>query len=879
MDVISLKRYTDDGLIEESMRAEQLISPIAYDDETGVFLNNDGTIGFAFLCYGLTGGNESQKEKLEQLMKQSYPNGSIMQFCLFKSPDIEEQLARYETMRNADTTPAVLKGFIDERVEFLRRHTIEPIVMKSKRGGLYDIGLISDTKIIICFKMPLSRQVSETDSSGVKLFKSTTNFFRDLFSKTTTVTTDESQNIVSDEDVAICKSWLDRVQSLLATSDLGPRLMDAADYIRIMETMMNWSPNAAWRTRYQGDYDEGMPINAQVFDSTTDVLCADNQTLKLGDDCFVRVLSAKKFPPAVFFGEALNFVGDMMAGIENLRCNYLLTVNVYFPDPASEKTALLRKHQFLTNQAVGPLMRFVPVIADKKASMDIIYDDLQKGARAVKVSHSVALFARSAKDLEEQSARLRSIWATFHYTMMEDKFVMLPVFRNTLPLCAEAGAMRELHRYKTMTSSQAPVCLPVFSEWKGAPTPYLLLQSRNGQCTSFSVYDSKSNYNFLVAATAGAGKSFFMNELLVSYMSTGSPVWVIDAGKSYEKICKIIGGDFLQFGEGSHVCLNPFPLVHDWAEDSDMLTALVTTMASERGNLTDLQVSSLKRIMDELWSEKAGEMTIDDIAERCLVDRDSRVNDIGKQLYSFTSKGSYGRYFNGPNTVSFKKQFTVLELDELQGQKHLRQVVLLQLIYRIQNEVFLGDRSIPKILAIDEAWDLLGNGEGATATFINGAYRKFRKYNGSIGIITQSLNDLTGNPVGRVVLENGQAKILLRQQPESIEMVKKNNGEVLPEYGFTMLKSLRTETGVFSELLMKCDVGMGVTRLVVTPFEQLAFSTFPEDVQALNDLQAKGLSVTEAIYALMRERGYHMPRKKRIVKTNDSAPNVEGEGA
>lgn len=119
----------------------------------------------------------------------------------------------------------------------------------------------------------------------------------------------------------------------------------------------------------------------------------------------------------------------------------------------------------------------------------------------------------------------------------------------------------------------------------------------------------------------------------------------------------------------------------------------------------------------------------------------------------------------------------------------------------------------------------------------------------------------------------------MRQQPESIEMVKKNNGEVLPEYGFTMLKSLRTETGVFSELLMKCDVGMGVTRLVVTPFEQLAFSTYPEDVQALNDLQAKGLSVTEAIYALMRERGYPVPEKKRTERTLETNPSEHSKEA
>ncbi|MFW8217142.1 type IV secretion system protein TraC, partial [Klebsiella pneumoniae] len=106
------------------------------------------------------------------------------------------------------------------------------------------------------------------------------------------------------------------------------------------------------------------------------------------------------------------------------------------------------------------------------------------------------------------------------------------------------------------------------------------------------------------------------------------------------------------------------------------------------------------------------EMKVDDIAERCLEEEnDQRLKDIGQQLYAFTSKGSYGKYFSRKNNVSFQNQFTVLELDELQGRKHLRQVVLLQLIYQIQQEVFLGERNRKKVVIVDEAWDLLKEGE------------------------------------------------------------------------------------------------------------------------------------------------------------------------
>ncbi len=41
---------------------------------------------------------------------------------------------------------------------------------------------------------------------------------------------------------------------------------------------------------------------------------------------------------------------------------------------------------------------------------------------------------------------------------------------------------------------------------------------------------------------------------------------------------------------------------------------------------------------------------------------------------------------------------------------------------------------------MDEAWDLLKEGE--VSTFMEHAYRKFRKYGGSVVIATQSINDL-----------------------------------------------------------------------------------------------------------------------------------------
>jgi len=124
--------------------------------------------------------------------------------------------------------------------------------------------------------------------------------------------------------------------------------------------------------------------------------------------------------------------------------------------------------------------------------------------------------------------------------------------------------------------------------------------------------------------------------------------------------------------------------------------------------------------------------------------------------------GANGKYFSGANTVDFANRFTVLELEELKGRKHLQRVVLLHAIYQIQQAMYLGDRDCRKIVIIDEAWDLLS--EGDVAKFIEAAYRRVRKYNGSAIAITQSPLDLEQSQTGRAVRENSAWHVYLGQK-------------------------------------------------------------------------------------------------------------------
>ena len=815
MSLISIRKKMQDKITPEYVRASSIIPTLAYDEDSNVFLMDDNSIGVGFSCTPISYGDEKIQERVHGFLNQEFPKQTTLQFILFRSPDINNEMYSYLAIRDGYRNDPLLLGAVKEREAFLKKFTQERITAKTEKG-IFDNGLVQDLKLFITCKVPIekSNKPSEEEMNGINELRT-------------------------------------KIETSLQVIGLRPRPLTAQTYVRTLSTMLNWGKDTGWY--HEGaKWHQDRPICEQVFDFNTDI-GVSKEGISLGDHCHVKVLSAKKLPDLFYFGDALTYVGDLSGGNSCIKENYMVVTNVFFPEPESARSDMERKRQFAVNQSQGPMTKFVPVLLDKKENFDLIYDSVTNGSKVCKISYSLIIFSPNKERANSAAMAARNIWREARFEIMEDKFVSLPMFINCLPFSTDRHAVRDLFRYKTMTTEHATVLVPIFGEWKGTGTFHLSLLSRNGQLMSLSLHDSNTNKNLVIAAESGSGKSFLTNDMIISYLSEGAQIWVIDAGKSYKNLCELLKGDFIQFDDESAVCLSPFELIENYEDEEDALVGIIGTMASQSGNLSELQISSLKQIMTALWDEKGKGLKVDDVAERCLQHDDKRINDVGTQLYAFTSKGSYGKYFAGKNNVEFKNQFTVLELDELQGRKHLRQVVLLQLIYQIQQEVFLGERNRKKIVIIDEAWDLLKEGE--VSVFMEHAYRKFRKYGGSMAIATQSINDLYENPVGRAIAENSASMYLLGQTEESVESVKRSGRLSMPDGAFNLLKTVHTLAGVYSEIFVKSKGGMGVGRLIVSDFQKLLYSTDPKDISAIEQFTKRGMGVADAINSVMASRG------------------------
>ena len=154
--------------------------------------------------------------------------------------------------------------------------------------------------------------------------------------------------------------------------------------------------------------------------------------------------------------------------------------------------------------------------------------------------------------------------------------------------------------------------------------------------------------------------------------------------------------------------------------------------------------------------------------------------------------------------------------------------------------MYLGDRNRKKIVIVDEAWDLLTQGD--VAKFIESAYRRFRKYGGSMVIITQSVNDLYSSASGRAIAENSATTMLLGQKPETIDDIKKEGKLQLSAYDYEQLKTVHTVTGAYSEIFVKSEFGRGIGKLLVNDFQKLLYSTKAEDVSAIDELKKTGMT-------------------------------------
>lgn len=779
----------------------ELLPYLSYDPETGIYGLDQG-VGFLFKCSPLIFANDETAKVMRGLLESSFPPGSSIQFMLFASRRIRSVLDSYVLLRENTHGDSIYSEMARRKRDFILRGR-----EKSLFKG-FDLR-VRDFNLYISFVVPTAKTPAD---------------YREALEKT--------------------RGIKETVERTLSTAHLHPSNVDPVGLINLLFELLNpnhsidepaqWSPN--------------IPIKDLVMCSDTEVK-AEKDHLNL-DGKICKSFTVRQYPEQWDISRGIDFCGSLFQNVKQINAPFLISLNCEWPDVVKETNVIRRKAMAASYQAFGPLGKFFPKLSMKKDHFDSFLVSLEDRETPFFGYLNIFFYGDDQDHAAEVSGAIQSIFRSIGFILQEDTYIMLPLFLQMLPMGYLPGAQRDLRRRKTFTTSNLAELLPVQSDWKGMGAPVLFFIGRRGQLQFIDIFSNPTGgYSGIISAATGAGKSVFANELTLSYLGVGARVWAIDIGRSYEKLCKFLDGDFVVFGKEARVCLNPFSRVIDLNDEMPQLKAIIAQMASSQA-LDELSLAYIEEAIQQEFATKGTATTVSNISEYLFQGHDQRQKELSKRLYPFTSKGAYAGYFEGESTLNPKQRYVVLELEELKAKKDLQEVVLLSLIYQINQEI-VRDRSEKKLVIIDEAWDLLTGGN--TTSFMETAYRRFRKYQGACISITQSINDFYRIPAGQAIIENADFMFLLRQRHESIEALKRSQRVSLSEGVYEILKSVHTDTENYSEIFIYTPVGLTVGRLIIDRFTQLLYTTKPGEYGKLKEYLEGGLSISDAILRMMEE--------------------------
>lgn len=668
----------------------------------------------------------------------------------------------------------------------------------------------------------------------------------------------------------------------LKAASLPSRVCDATDLINWCAPLTNPQYlQTAIPTRFR--YDNGREIRDQIVDFDTIQEATPHGLVFSKPDgqppLEMRCFSIKSFPERFPLWMMGSLVGDLMQPALQYSTPFLISMGVHVIDPHLAKTLVTANHVRATQNAESKMAKIMPDTQKKWQDWSMVADTIDAGGRLVSMYHQIAIYGPQER-MTQAEELTKAIWRARGFELNADIFMHRQALLASLPMTLSPAFHTDLAKMRRVTRKTVGNAIhmaPVIGEWRGTRTPTMIFGGRRGQIVALDLYDNDlGNYNGAVIGAPGSGKSVFLNELAWSYRGTGAKVWVLDLGRSMEKLCRKANGQYIEFRPDARVCLNPFSTVSEERltehgmeggikEDIDMLWPAIAKMCSMSSRLEEVQYKAIQAMILKLYGQYGKDMTItalrDAFREGTLEElglvQDQRIRDLAVMLNPFSKGGQYERFFEGRTNIDFTNNLVVIENEELKRRPDLHAVINILLMYRITGEMYLT-RDHKKILIIDELKQQLGEvgaDDPIKAAVVEEAARRARKYGGSLITATQSADDYYGSASMEAALVCSDWMVLLRQKEESIELLQKKGRLVMDDGKKRLLTSLRTEAGAYSELYINSPVGEGVVRLVLDPATHLLFSNKLEDNKPIDELRAQGYSIDEAISMVLRQRG------------------------
>ena len=467
-------------------------------------------------------------------------------------------------------------------------------------------------------------------------------------------------------------------------------------------------------------------------------------------------------------------------------------------------------------------------ITQKRFETEQLRDEIAAGFNKLyEASIITTLFAYSLEELDKMT-RLLSTEMSKSLVGIKTAWAMQEeAFKSNLPLMENKIGKTHVFDRRSM-GTVFPFTSSEVGHETGVPIGF---NKQTGLPILFdNFHPSLTNYNMVIFAKSGAGKSVTMKTLISrSYTLMGIESLALDAEGEYSIVAESLGGINVVLSPSSKTIINLFDIEVETIKDEitgrersvinvenkveDVTQALIT-MA--RGSTRSQEVNELtKQIIAETVYEEYQDRGInsnpaslyetkDNVKDINLLGRKkklmptigswykrleakAKVNDNPdyKFHYSYLLKvmKQYIReyngqmaYFDGQSTFELLDGAPFINLDISQLEERfarpLAQQILLSWIWEkyVKKNSEDREKAKKKRVLVDEAWMLLPYPEAVD--FLNTMARRARKRNVSLAIISQRFQDFYEKPEVQAVLTSSDTKLFLAQDKSEIEYLK-----------------------------------------------------------------------------------------------------------
>ena len=467
-------------------------------------------------------------------------------------------------------------------------------------------------------------------------------------------------------------------------------------------------------------------------------------------------------------------------------------------------------------------------LAQKKAEAEELRDEISAGFNKLFEATVIStLFTYNLEDLDRFTKVLSSEMAKSIVGIKSAWAIQDEAFRSNVPLMQNKIEKKHTFDRRSM-ATVFPFTTTEIGHETGVPLGF---NKQTGTPILFdNFHHTLTNYNMVIFAKSGAGKSVTMKTLISrSAILMGIENLALDAEGEYTIVAESLGGINVVISPTSKTVINVFDIETETVRDEitgkernilnvqnkieDVTQALVTmakgsTRSQEVNELTKQIIAEAVAIeyeaagitsdpnslyessrnfnrQEKLYREKKEMPTIGSwykrlekmAAENRNTDYNFHYSYLLKVMKQYVRElGGQMAYFDGQSTFELLESCPFINLDisklEERFARPLAQQILLSWIWEkyVKKNSEDRTRATKKRVIVDEAWMLLPYPEAVD--FLNTMARRARKRNVSLAIISQRFQDFYEKPEAQAVLTSSDTKLFLAQDKSEIQYLK-----------------------------------------------------------------------------------------------------------